>query len=906
MQEVPKRHEITNCPPQRLHEFSRRYSELLQTPAIAASQGVPVLLQELSKLLHGVFEFNVISYSLGDPGSDAMQEYILDRDGLCSTEHPVTVATDTSASGWVWSRQMPLVLPDLAVEERFLPSLKRYLAKGVRSLVLVPLTSPSQRLGAIGFGKIEREHFDDQTVHFLEQVAGLVALAISNLLTQQAVAGEEEQLRALTAVSIQLSERSTRAHRALRDERSRLETVLEINAALAATKLDMKQMFPAISKSLSRALPHDTALINLWNEEQQSYVVFAQGAVNASEFAPAGMVLPSEAAFTTRVLEQFPEGTTVRRADLELAAQQFEVVRSALQAGIVCWCTVPLRAPDRLVGVLYLGSRSENAFTEKDLELARKVAAALAVFIENALTHETLQREKEGLEKLLEISRTLTPNLDWKKLLTEIASCTRSIFNHEQAHLAVYDRASEAMRISVLDPGNANGSASVSLCTPAAHCPSGIAVLQGKVIEFGAEELEQMGSEFAKQLLGADISTLCCFPLVTRNGPIGTLCFSSKRENAFARLTIELMGQVAPQIAVALENSRAYADITSLKDWLLKEKKYLEEEIRDALDFEDIIGQSPALAQVLTQVRTVAPSDATVLILGETGTGKELVARAVHRLSHRANGNFVKVNCAAIPTGLLESELFGHEKGAFTGAISQKVGRLELADKGTLLLDEVGEIPLELQPKLLRALQDQEFERLGGTRTIKVNVRIIAATNRDLSDAVAKHQFRSDLYYRLHVFPLHLPPLRDRREDIPLLVRYFVQKFARRMNKHIDSIPSEAMDALERWQWPGNIRELENFLERSVILTGGTTLHIPVSELCSINGHNLLMGTTKATARGTLEDLEREYILQVLRQTGGVISGSGGAAAKLGMKRTTLQSKMQRLGITKEGEESPA
>jgi len=255
------------------------------------------------------------------------------------------------------------------------------------------------------------------------------------------------------------------------------------------------------------------------------------------------------------------------------------------------------------------------------------------------------------------------------------------------------------------------------------------------------------------------------------------------------------MGQVAPQIAVALENSRAHAEITSLKDRLLKEKKYLEQEIRDALDFEDIIGQNPALTRVLNEVKTVAPSDATVLILGETGTGKELVARAVHRLSNRASGNFVKVNCAAIPAGLLESELFGHEKGAFTGAISQKIGRLELADKGTLLLDEVGEIPLELQPKLLRALQDHEFERLGGTRTIRVNVRIIAATNRDLSDAVANHQFRSDLYYQLHVFPLHLPPLRERPEDISLLVRHFVEKFARRMNKRIVGIPEEAMES---------------------------------------------------------------------------------------------------------------
>jgi formate hydrogenlyase transcriptional activator len=390
--------------------------------------------------------------------------------------------------------------------------------------------------------------------------------------------------------------------------------------------------------------------------------------------------------------------------------------------------------------------------------------------------------------------------------------------------------------------------------------------------------------------------------LFSRGRAVGTLDIGSKKENAFTQDEIEFLSQVAPQVAVAVDNSRAFGEIASLKDKLTKEKLYLEQEIRDVLNFEEIVGQSPALAHVLDQVKTVAPSDATVLILGETGTGKELIARAIHRLSSRHNGNFVKLNCAAIPTGLLESELFGHEKGAFTGAISQKVGRLEVADKGTLLLDEVGEIPLELQPKLLRVLQDHEFERLGGNRTIRVNVRLLAATNRDLSQAVSRHEFRSDLFYRLNVFPVRMPPLRERGGDIPLLVRYFVQKFARRMNKQIDNISAEAMRALENWYWPGNIRELENFMERSVILTEKETLRVPIGELRSVSDSSRdtdlhPLDPEIDFAQGTLEDLEREYILQVLRQTHGVIAGSRGAAARLGMKRTTLQSKMQRLGI---------
>jgi formate hydrogenlyase transcriptional activator len=348
---------------------------------------------------------------------------------------------------------------------------------------------------------------------------------------------------------------------------------------------------------------------------------------------------------------------------------------------------------------------------------------------------------------------------------------------------------------------------------------------------------------------------------------------------------------VAAQVAIALDNARAYREIGELTEKLKKEKLYLQDEIRSVLNFEEIVGESPALEHVLAQVNTVAPLDATVLILGETGTGKELIARAIHRMSSRKDCSFIKLNCAAIPTGLLESELFGHEKGAFTGAVSAKVGRLELADKGTLFLDEVGDIPLELQPKLLRVLQDQEFERLGGVRTIRVNIRLIAATNRDLVKSVALREFRSDLYYRLHVFPVHMPPLRERANDVELLVRYFVQRFSRRMNKQIETIPTQTMNALTRWEWPGNVRELENFIERSVILSEGTVLNVPVSELRP--------AYEVARHDATLESLEREHILRVLRETSGVISGARGAAARLGMKRTTLQSRMQKMGITR-------
>jgi formate hydrogenlyase transcriptional activator len=366
------------------------------------------------------------------------------------------------------------------------------------------------------------------------------------------------------------------------------------------------------------------------------------------------------------------------------------------------------------------------------------------------------------------------------------------------------------------------------------------------------------------------------------------LAVGSLAEDSFRQEDVDFLAQVANQIAIAVENALAYREIAELKNKLAEEKLYLEEEIQTEHNFEEVIGESAALKRALSQVETVAPTDSTVLILGETGTGKEVIARAIHELSRRRDGTFVKINCAAIPTGLLESELFGHEKGAFTGAIAQKIGRFELAHHGTLFLDEVGDIPLELQPKLLRVLQEKEFERLGGTRTIRVDVRLVAATNHNLAQIVEENLFRRDLYYRLNVFPILIPPLRERSEDIPLLVRYFVQKYARQMDRRIETISTEEMDALTRYHWPGNVRELENLIERAVILSPGPELRVPVAELKQPPG---------APSNLTLQAAEREHIIRVLRETNWVVGGPRGTAARLGLKRTTLQSRMQKLGI---------
>jgi formate hydrogenlyase transcriptional activator len=396
------------------------------------------------------------------------------------------------------------------------------------------------------------------------------------------------------------------------------------------------------------------------------------------------------------------------------------------------------------------------------------------------------------------------------------------------------------------------------------------------------------------------------------------LCLARKKDNSFSEHDAEFLAEVAGQVAIAIENAVAYREISELKDRLAQEKLYLEEEIRSELNFEHIIGNSPALKQVLELVETVASSDSTVLLLGDTGTGKELIARAIHDHSRRKDCTFVKLNCAAIPTGLIESELFGHEKGAFTGAITQRMGRLELADQGTLFLDEVGDIPIEIQPKLLRALQEREFERLGSTHTKKVNVRLVAATNRDLEKMIAAREFRSDLYYRLNVFPIRIPPLRERKEDIPLLVRFFVQKLAGRMKKPIETIPAAAMKALTNWDWPGNIRELENFVERAVILTRGKSLEVPIPELLKSrmepfvpnnNGpqdeisrilretiSEINKGTTRSAAKEH-DQTERQEIMRVLRETKGRVGGADGAAVRMAINRTTLISRIKKFGI---------
>ena len=585
---------------------------------------------------------------------------------------------------------------------------------------------------------------------------------------------------------------------------------------------------------------------------------------------------------------------------------------------------VPLTTPHRRLGTLGIASRDRNAYRSEDVCFLQLLSRGVALAIDDALNLRKsraarlkLERQNTRLKLLLDMTNRITSNLDLTDLLRAISGSVRQVMECDLVAISMQDSESGQFRVCALDFPNSNGFVREELVTP----PDGVsrrAFETLKPVIMNQFDPAEFGPEGSQIIIGEGLKTLCIVPLVNRGRALGLLCLARKKENSFSEHDADFLTEVAGHVTIAIENALAYTEISELKDKLAQEKLYLEEEIRSELNFEHIIGSSPALKQVLDLVETVAPSDSTVLLLGDTGTGKELIARAIHDHSQRKDRTFVKLNCAAIPTGLLESELFGHERGAFTGAISQKIGRLELAHQGTLFLDEVGDIPIEMQPKLLRALQEREFERLGSTQTRKVSVRLVAATNRDLEKMIAAREFRSDLYYRLNVFPIRVPPLRERREDIPLLVRFFVQKLAARMQKHIETIPAAAMKTLTDWDWPGNIRELENFVERAVILTRGKSLQVPITELLKsrvdLSGPNnnssqdeisrivrdMISEINKGTARSAAkerDEAERQQIMRVLRETKGRVGGADGAAVRLAINRTTLISRIKKLGI---------
>ncbi|HEX8924546.1 MAG TPA: sigma 54-interacting transcriptional regulator, partial [Terriglobales bacterium] len=589
---------------------------------------------------------------------------------------------------------------------------------------------------------------------------------------------------------------------------------------------------------------------------------------------------------------------------------------------------VPLTTPHRRLGTLGIISAPGDVYTSDDIGFLEMIARVVAFAIDDGLNlkraqaaHAALKHKNDRLQLLLKVTSQITSNLELRELLRDIAASIRQVMRADMVGVSLPDSEPDMYAVYALDFPNGKGLFREGWRKPTGSAGRRVLETLKPVILNSLDSADFPNNECYEMAKSEGLRSHCLVPLVNKGRVLGVLAVGHTTDHEFSSDDLEFLMQVSAQIAIAVENALAFREISELKDKLAQEKLYLEEEIRSEMHFEQIVGSSSTIKQVLDLVETVAPSDSTVLLLGETGTGKELIARAIHDRSRRNQRTFVKLNCAAIPTGLLESELFGHEKGAFTGAITQKVGRMELADQGTLFLDEVGDIPIEIQPKLLRALQEREFERLGGTHTRKVNVRLIAATNRDLEKMIADREFRSDLFYRLNVFPIRIPPLRDRRDDIPLLVSFFVQKFAKQMQKTIETIPAAVMKGLTAWEWPGNIRELENFIERAVILTRGKALDAPLRELRKSVSTSTQESIKPAIAQPAQDDISRivketisalngnkdsaddyaqkqkEDIVRTLTQTRGRVGGADGAAAKMGINRTTLLARMKKFGI---------
>jgi formate hydrogenlyase transcriptional activator len=683
----------------------------------------------------------------------------------------------------------------------------------------------------------------------------------------------------------------------------RYEAVLRISEAIAACR-EPEELATTLASEIGKFLHFDHLYFVVLKENSKEIECLVWG---KGQF-PLPDLPMEELPWWEAVRSRDPQHT----ADWDTEERYPRFKEWAKKIGLGSGLRVPLTTPHRRLGVFGINRDTVNPFSEEEISFLGLIGRVVAFALDDGLNLRRAQHQNDQLQLLLNLTNRITSNLELRDLLRAIAANIREVIRADAVTVALPDAASEKFRVFAMDFPHGKGVVKEELLvTPSAAVKKALDTLKPVVVDM--REHNELASDASDIVAAEGIKAFCNIPLANRGRALGILSIARTTETPFSAGDVDFLSRASGQIAIAIENALAYHEISQLKDKLAQEKLYLEEEIRNEMNFENIIGNSPALKHVLELVETVAPSDSTVLLLGETGTGKELIARAIHDRSRRKDRTFVKLNCAAIPTGLLESELFGHEKGAFTGAITQKIGRMELADQGTLFLDEVGDIPIEIQPKLLRALQEREFERLGSIHTRRVNIRLVAATNRDLEKMIADREFRSDLYYRLHVFPIRIPPLRDRREDIPQLVSYFVQKFAKQMQKKIEAISAAVMKGLTAWDWPGNIRELENFIERAVILTRSKSLEAPLGELRRMNPVELppvgkyqmeqvarertSWRDDKTSVPDEYERKQRDEIIRALTACKGRVGGADGAAARLGMNRTTFLSRMKKFGI---------
>jgi formate hydrogenlyase transcriptional activator len=832
----------------------RRYEAVLRlSEALSQCREPEDLTEILSDQLREFLEFLQFYIIVYKENSTEVEWAVVGREKSLVAGY-ADVPVEQRPSWRAYSTQEPFHIHDWNTDERVPTGLKEGIAAqglDVGPLVFVPLTTPHRRLGAFGMSGPPGTAYTSDDTAFLRLIGRVVAFAIDDNFNLRRAEGARAELE-------RQNEKLQRSERELRDVIETIPSMAWSAGADGAAEFFNRRWL-------------DYA--GLTSEQAQGWGWTS--AVHPDDFD--GLV-------------EYWQGMLAsgKPGEIEARLRRFD--------GIYRWFFF------RATPAFDDGGKAVKWYgTNTDIELRKKAEQILAV-------------QNTRLQLLLKLTSQITSKLELREVLRAISASIRELMHCDLVHVSLPDEAPGKFRVHALDFPKSKGFVKEELLiTPTGVAKRALENLQPAVRNIANRA--DFPPDYYDLLVAEGVKTQCVIPLVNQGRAVGVLAVARTTENPFTPEEVNFLGEASGQIAVAIENCLAYREVSELKERLAQEKLYLEQEIRGNMDFGQIVGNSAALKSVLQLVETVAASDSTVLVLGETGTGKELIARAIHDSSRRKDRTFVKVNCAAIPTGLLESELFGHEKGAFTGAIIQKIGRLELADLGTLFLDEVGDIPLEIQPKLLRALQEREFERLGSTRTRKVNVRLIAATNRDLEKMVTAHEFRSDLYYRLNVFPIEIPPLRERKEDIPLLVSYFVEKFAKQMQKKIDSIPAAVMKGLKTWEWPGNIRELENLVERAVILTRGRSLEAPLSELRKMkvddgervpadreNIAHIVKETIRALhANGAVGDLEvkkqRDAIVRALTVSMGRVGGTDGAAARMGLNRTTLLARMKKLGI---------
>jgi formate hydrogenlyase transcriptional activator len=869
---------------------AERYRTLLEiNNAIITNLSQGGLLNAICGALQRVLPVYRAALNLYDPSTDTIRIHALSTDWNTDFfKVGVEMSRTDSHSGWVLENCRPLLCPDIAAAMKY-PVERRLLEEGIQSYCVVPLILEGKAIGTLNIGGDTKGRYSEADAEFLLEIANQVALAVGNMQSYQEIA----------ALNIKVE------HTA-----ERYRTLLEINNAII-TNLSQEALLHSISEVLSRVIPFDRAAFTLYIPSSRKFRFLAIEGIAASSHFRAGQEFEPEESVSAWVFEN--QRPAVRR-DLR-KEQHYLNDRRLVEEGLNSYCVAPLMIGGKSIGTLNLASQKTNQYSEADGEFLCELGSQVALAVSNMTSYEEIaalnakvERSAERYRSLLGINNAIVTHLTPEALLHSVSEILRGIVPYSGAAVTIFYENSQTFRYLAMEGTIPTDSFRAGLEFDRKETISGWVFDHQRGVIRGDLEKEQKYANDAR-LVAKGIYSDCVVPLILGGKSIGTLNVGNTKRNQYSQENLETLQEIANQIALAVANMKAYEEIIELKARLEKENIYLQDEIRTEHNFEEIVGNSPALLAVLRKVEQVAPTDSTVLIYGETGTGKELIARAIHEHSTRAKRPLLKVNCSAISAGLVESELFGHVKGAFTGAFERHIGRFELADGGTIFLDEIGELPLETQVKLLRVLQEREFEPVGSNRPVHVDVRVIAATNRDLKESIRNGTFRSDLYYRLNVFPVDMPSLHERHTDIPQLAMFFLSRFAKKFGKDIQGISRATLDRLVAYSWPGNIRELQNVIERAAILSQRSVLELGADTvpLLTTSGSPALVGertpsaseplSTLEPTAATLEEIERNHIVAILNQTQGVVEGPRGAAKILGLHPNTLRHRIQKLGL---------